>query len=98
MKRTLLALGAALGLLAGTGGASAQPARIVPPTCERQARRIMRHQGVEVAVDEADQALPLAGRRHDPHGLCGGGARAGQEAEGGAEGRESPFHPIPPVI
>ena len=36
MKRSLAALGVALGLLAGAGAAAAQPASIVPPTCERQ--------------------------------------------------------------
>ena len=36
MKRTLAALCAGFGLLAGGGGASAQPAAIAPPTCERQ--------------------------------------------------------------
>ena len=36
MKRMLAAMGAALGVLAGWGAASAQPATIVPPTCERQ--------------------------------------------------------------
>ncbi len=35
MRRTLAALGAVLGVLAGAGAASAQPAAIAPPTCER---------------------------------------------------------------
>jgi len=59
MKTTLAALGAALGLFAA-GAASAQPATIVPPTCERECLKsfIDRYIAAMVAHDPA--SLPVS--------------------------------------
>ena len=59
MNKTLAALGAALGLLAGWSAASAQPATIVPPTCERACLKgfIDRYIAAMVAHDPA--SLPV---------------------------------------
>ncbi len=63
---------------------------------QRQPRGIVRHQGVQIAVDEAVQARPLAGRRHDVGRLGRGGVRAGQQSNRGAQRQKRPFHEVPP--
>ncbi len=58
MRRRLAALGAVFGLLAG-GGASAQPAAIAPPTCERQCLIGFVDRYLDALVAHDPRGLPL---------------------------------------
>ena len=60
MKRSLAALGVALGLLAGAGAAAAQPAGIVPPTCERQCLIGFVDRYLDALVAHDPRSLPVA--------------------------------------
>jgi hypothetical protein len=60
MKTTLAALGAALGLLAGWSAASAQPATIVPPTCERQCLKGFIDRYIAAMVAHDPKSLPVS--------------------------------------
>ena len=59
MNRTLLALGAAIGLLTGAHAASAQPAAIVPPTCERACLQGFVDRYLDALVAHDPSRLPL---------------------------------------
>ena len=59
MKKALLALGAALVMLAGAPVASAQPATIVPPTCERECLKAFIDRYIAAMVAHDPKSLPL---------------------------------------